>query len=172
MQSEPSAQALLYAQRGQLFDPPQSVSVSFWFFTVSEQVGGWQMHGGVGHAFITPHAPLEQSPPQLQVRDTSQRGQGPSAARQVVNPPPQSISDSAPFLVTSWQVGSWQMPLRHTPLWQSLEARHIEPSAHFLLSEATQLPPQSVSVSVPFFLLSPQVGAWQERLGPGTARHT
>jgi hypothetical protein len=55
------------------------------------------------------------------------------------------------------------MPLLHTPLAQSPDDRHIEPSAHFLLSDATQLPPQSRSVSVPFFFPSPQFGAWHTR---------
>src|SRR5262245_3265565 len=40
---------------------------------------------------------------------------------------------------------------------QSAFARHVLPSAHLVGHE----PPQSMSVSVPFFTPSTQVGAWQ-----------
>jgi hypothetical protein len=86
--------------------PPQSTLVSVPFFTESPQLGAWQLHGGAGQLFITPHTPLWQSPPQLHGRDTSQRAQGPSPAAQLVVPPPQSISDSVPFFTTSKQVGA------------------------------------------------------------------
>jgi hypothetical protein len=42
----------------------------------------------------------------------------------------------------------------HTPLWQSAATVHVLPSAHL-----PQLPPQSVSVSLPFFTVSEHVGA-------------
>ena len=45
----------------------------------------------------------------------------------------------------------------HTPLWQSVGAEHESPVAQLL----PQLPPQSISVSVPFCTPSLQVGAWQ-----------
>src|SRR5262245_11181421 len=47
------------------------------------------------------------------------------------------------------------MPLRHTPLWQSLPTKHPARSAHL-----PHEPPQSVSVSLPFRTRSLQVGAW------------
>jgi hypothetical protein len=48
-----------------------------------------------------------------------------------------------------------QRPLGQTPLEQSDGAAHDFPSAHF---EQTP-PPQSTSVSAPFFTVSEQVGA-------------
>jgi hypothetical protein len=42
-----------------------------------------------------------------------------------------------------------------TPLWQSAPTLHTLPAAH-----ALQLPPQSTSVSVPFFTVSVHVAAW------------
>jgi hypothetical protein len=57
-QSVPTAHFKRFAQRMQLFDPPQSVSVSFWFFTVSGQLGAWHVHGGAGQLLFTPQTPL------------------------------------------------------------------------------------------------------------------
>jgi hypothetical protein len=48
------------------------------------------------------------------------------------------------------------VPPEHTPLVQSAGVRHDLVSAHF---EQTP-PPQSTSVSAPFFTVSEQVGAW------------
>jgi hypothetical protein len=49
---------------------------------------------------------------------------------------------------------------RHTPLWQSPPTPQVLPLAHFV----EQPPPQSTSVSVPFFTLSVQSGAWHTLL--------
>jgi hypothetical protein len=53
-------------------------------------------------------------------------------------------------LVLSLHVGAWQRLPVHTPLAQSAATIQALVSAHF----AVQVPPQSVSVSVPFFTLS------------------
>jgi hypothetical protein len=52
------------------------------------------------------------------------------------------------------------MPPVQTPLWQSMLDAHARPSAHFFCC-CTQGPPQSVSVSAPFFFVSVQLGAGQ-----------
>lgn len=57
-QSVPAAHALPSTHRWQLLDPPQSVSVSFWFFTVSGQLGAWQVQGGARQLLFTPQTPL------------------------------------------------------------------------------------------------------------------
>jgi hypothetical protein len=51
----------------------------------------------------------------------------------------------------SLQVGAWQVPPEQTPLWQSPSLPHDWP-----LPQAAQLPPQSASVSEPFWTLSLQ----------------
>src|SRR5579859_7807722 len=66
--------------------PPQSLSVSLPFFTRSEQLAVWQM--------LPVQTPLLQSTPEPHARFVSQRGQ-------VRLAPPQSMSDSSPFLTTS-----------------------------------------------------------------------
>ena len=53
------------------------------------------------------------------------------------------------------QVPSAPTELVHEPLAQSPEAAHALPAAHL-----PQLPPQSMSVSVPFFTPSEQVAPW------------
>jgi hypothetical protein len=60
----------------------------------------------------------------------------------------------------SAHVGAWHTPLVHTPLWQSVLARHFLPSRHAVQAA----PPQSTSVSVPFFARSPHPAAWQDPL--------
>jgi hypothetical protein len=57
--------------------------------------------------------------------------------------PPQSMSVSEPFSMTSSQRGIWHLPPLHTPLWQSSPAPHSLPLMHAL----GQLPPQSTSDS-------------------------
>jgi hypothetical protein len=52
---------------------------------------------------------------------------------------------------------AWQVPLTQLLLWQSPLPRQVFPFAHFALHE----PPQSTSVSLPFFFPSLQAGAWQ-----------
>jgi hypothetical protein len=74
-------------------------------------------------------------------------------------PPPQSVSVSLPFLTPSAQVGAWHVlvvvPV-HTPLAQSLPTRQTLADA-----QVGQVPPpQSTSVSAPFFTTSAQVGVW------------
>jgi hypothetical protein len=49
----------------------------------------------------------------------------------------------------------------HTPLWQSAATPQTLPAAHL-----TQVPPQSMSVSVPFFTRSLHAGAWHVRGDP------
>jgi hypothetical protein len=74
---------------------------------------------------------------------------------------PQSTSDSLPFLMPSVQVGVVQrcvVALQYSGLEQSLLARHIPPEAHrgHMLA-----PPQSLSVSTPFLIMSEHDGAAQ-----------
>jgi hypothetical protein len=68
--------------------------------------------------------------------------------------PPQSVSVSPPFLMPSTQVGlaGTQMLPTQEPLLQSEPAPQIQPLEH--LTQAA--PPQSMSLSVPFFTTSPQ----------------
>jgi hypothetical protein len=69
--------------------PPQSTSDSFWFLTVSLQLGAWQVQGGTGQMLLTPHTALTQSDPDTQERVAAHRGQAFG--------PPQSTSVSEPF---------------------------------------------------------------------------
>src|SRR5690348_14574247 len=68
--------------------------------------------------------------------------------------PPQSTSVSPLLSVPSEQVAAQRLP-RQLPPTQSLPVKQILPAAH--LPQA--MPPQSVSLSVPFFTLSEHVGA-------------
>jgi hypothetical protein len=54
------------------------------------------------------------------------------------------------------QVGAWQEPPEQTPLVQSAEVLQPWLDAQRLL----HVPPQSTSVSAPFFTWSPQIGLW------------
>jgi hypothetical protein len=133
--------------------PPQSLSVS-----PGSSVIFWQEFG--------PHCPLlhtwvaMQSETLLHFCPSAQRGH-PAAV------PPQSTSLSFPFLTPSGglqsgamhrQGGAGQLfPVPQTPLVQSPGTAQFLPSAHFL--PGAQLPPQSISVSVPFFTESPQLDA-------------
>jgi hypothetical protein len=71
--------------------------------------------------------------------------------------PPQSTSVSLPFLIPSMQVAvaAAQTPELQLLLLQSALTRQALPFAHF----EVQLPPQSTSVSSPFFTVSVQVGS-------------
>ena len=91
------------------------------------------------------HVKLVQSFPVEQVLPFAQRGQV---------PPPQSVSDSAPFFRLSVHPGAAQRPAEQMPLWQSAFRMQTLPFAQLV-----QLPPQSVSVSVPFFVVSVHEGA-------------
>lgn len=71
--------------------------------------------------------------------------------------PPQSTSDSLPFMTPSEHEGTWQTPAVHTPLPQSAGVAHVAPSAH----GSQTGPPQSTSVSAPFRSPSLQGGGAQ-----------
>jgi hypothetical protein len=79
-------------------EPPQSTSVSFWFFTPSEQVAVWHvtLHTALAQSF----APVHALP----------------SAHLVEQPPPQSVSLSAPFFTPSAHVGARHVPAGQTPL--------------------------------------------------------
>jgi hypothetical protein len=87
-QSPAPVQSFPFTHFGQ--SEPQSVSVSVWFKTPSE-------HVAVRHV-LPMQTPLLQSTPEPHTRFVSQRGQ-------VRLTPPQSMSDSSPFLTTSEHVG-------------------------------------------------------------------
>jgi hypothetical protein len=120
--------------------PPQSTSVSFWFFARSAQVGAW--HTAMVHTLLVQSVPSEHTLPFAH-------------APHVV--PPQSTSVSFWFFTTSMQVGVWQMPPVQTPLAQSPATEQLLPFAHFLAG--AHAPPQSMSVSLPFFTTSLQFAA-------------
>jgi hypothetical protein len=79
--------------------------------------------------------------------------------------PPQSMSLSVPFLTASVHEGAAHVPLTHTPEAQSVPARQATPAAH---GEHAS-PPQSTSVSFPFFTWSPQVAGRQVPPVPQTS---
>jgi hypothetical protein len=56
----------------------------------------------------------------------------------------------------SVHVAAWQTLPVHTPLTQSAATPHAEPAEHF-----EHVPPQSVSLSVPFLTKSLQDAVWQ-----------
>jgi len=125
--------------------PPQSTSPSLPFLTVSLQVGA-------------EHLPAAQIP----LRQSAAPPQDPLVMHFVAHEPPQSLSVSVPFFTPSLHEGARHfiavppVGIPHTPEVQS------RATAHALLSgQGAQPPPQSRSVSVPFFTLSMQVGAWQ-----------
>ena len=139
VQSVGAVQVLFGAHRLQLVAPPQSTSLSPWFLTVSE-------HEGVAHRPFV-QTPLVQSlgaPQPLPLPHLPQRA------------PPQSMSVSPWFFTPSEQVGAAQRPFVQTPLVQSPGVVQPLPVAHFLAG--AQDPPQSTSVSVPFFTTSLHVG--------------
>src|SRR5262249_20120448 len=120
---------------GHIPPPPQSASVSVPVFTLSAQVGS--------------------APPRA-----GQRAQGQSAAWPAPwpwaeggrSPRPQSVSPPPPFLIPSEQEALTPTPILHTPLMQSPPPPQVWPSGHL-----GQLPPQSTSLSLPFFTWSAQV---------------
>jgi len=67
--------------------------------------------------------------------------------------PPQSTSLSSPFFMPSPQPANTQTPPAHSPDAQSLGTVHIEPS----LQAGHTPPPQSISLSLPFFTPSEHV---------------
>jgi hypothetical protein len=137
-QSLPALQVLPVPQRTQLELPPQSVSLSPSFLTLSLQAGAMHsppVHTPLWQSEAPPHTLPSPHLPQV--------------------PPPQSTSVSAPFFLASVQLGAWQSPPVHTRLRQSVPAEQALPVA-----QPPQVPPQSVSVSDPFFVRSMHVGAW------------
>jgi len=125
--------------------PPQSVPVSLPFLAPSAQVGVWQTD--------VLHTPLLQSV----ARPHDLPG------THFVQLPPQSTSDSLPFLTKSVQAGTLHLPPLQTPLVQSEETLQSLPSTHLVaqVGDVEATPPQSTSVSVPFFTPSMHLGARQ-----------
>jgi hypothetical protein len=123
--------------------PPQSTSVSLPFFTMSEQVGIWQVGG------FPLQTPLWQSPAPAQRLPFRHFGQS----------DPQSTSVSVWFKTPSEQVAvRHRLPVQ-TPLLQSTPPWHER-----LVSQRGQVrlaPPQSMSVSSPLRTTSEHVGIWQ-----------
>src|SRR5690348_13696542 len=125
-------------------EPPQSVSVSVPSFVPSKQA--------LTHFMVVAlQWPLVQSPSTMQPLLSPHFLFMPSQVA-----PPQSVSVSVPFCTPSVQLGVWQVlpPLgpEHTWLVQSPMSTHFLPSA-----QALQAPPQSLSVSVPSCVPSPQL---------------
>jgi hypothetical protein len=139
-QSAGAVHARLVAQRGQVVAPPQSVSLSPPFFTVSVHVGALHV--------LDVQTPLTQSSAIMHALLVAQRGQ--------VVEPPQSVSLSPWFLTMSEHVGALHVsggPV-HTRLWQSVDTAQV-----LFVPHAPQVgPPQSMSVSLPFLLLSVHPG--------------
>jgi hypothetical protein len=123
---------------------PQSTSVSVPFFAPSLHFGTWHFLG------VPLQTPLEQSAASPQFEPSLHLAHEPV--------PPQSTSVSLPFLALSLQLGAWHVAgfPEQTPLVQSLDTEQRKSFAHL----AQVLPPQSTSVSVPFFTVSGQAGAW------------
>ena len=142
-QSLPAVHALLMSHLGQVVDPPQSVSLSPPFFTTSVQVAALQVPDV--------QTALVQSLANMQVLFVAHLGQ--------VVDPPQSVSLSPRFLTVSMHVGALHVsggPVQ-TRLWQSVETAHVL----FAMQAPHAPPPQSTSVSVPFFTRSAQPAFWQ-----------
>jgi hypothetical protein len=147
-QSVPAVQALVATHRLQLLVPPQSVSLSPPFLTLS-------LHAAV--AQMPPvQTPLPQSVPNVQILP----------AAHGVQLPPQSMSVSEPFFTVSEQPAVWQTELEQIADVQSVAAAHALPTPHLVAQVAPVVatPPQSTSVSVPFFTASGQTGALQREL--------
>jgi hypothetical protein len=85
------------------------------------------------------------------------------SAQSAAQPPPQSASASVPFFTPSLHAAAAQAFPVHLPLagsTQSTSALQLCPTVQL----AAQLPPQSMSVSVPFFTPSPHAAAAQAKL--------
>jgi hypothetical protein len=126
------------AHLGQLA-PPQSMSVSVPFFALSVHAGAWQkppVQTPLWQSAATPHT---------------------LPAVHFVQLPPQSMSVSVAFLTPSAHVAPWHLSglPEQTALWQSLAPVQVAPVEHL----GHEAPPQSVSVSVPFFTKSVQLAA-------------
>jgi hypothetical protein len=123
-------------------EPPQSTSVSLPFAIMS-------LHDGIAQTCVAAgQTPLVQSVTTPQVFPASQAGQA---------LPPQSMSASLPFLMPSVQLGAWQRPPMQLALAQSAPRTQALPGPH--AGQPEPVPPQSTSLSVPFFTVSAQVRA-------------
>jgi hypothetical protein len=138
-QSVPVKQFLFVVHVGHV-PPPQSMSVSTPFFTVSA-------HVAAAHSFSV-QTLLTQSPATLQTPFVPQRVQ--------LVEPPQSTSLSPPFLTLSLQAAARHTPVVHTLLIQSVAAAQVPLVPHRI---HVVDPPQSMSLSAPFLTTSLQVGA-------------
>jgi hypothetical protein len=121
--------------------PPQSISVSVPFRVLSLQPAPWQT--------LAVQTPLEQSVPVVQPPPLPHFGQ---------EAPPQSVPVSVPFFTVSLHVAATHAPAVHLPLAGSTQSMLPEqplPTAHLVL----HVPPQSMSVSVPFSTRSVHVAA-------------
>ncbi|MES1171649.1 MAG: hypothetical protein ABUL77_00295 [Bacteroidota bacterium] len=126
-------------------EPPQSVSVSVPFRTMSVHAGTAQVRGAaVGQT------PLRQPVAARHILPLAQPGQP---------IPPQSTSPSSPFLMPSVQLGAWHRPPIQFALWQSPPTVHIRAGRQRGQPEVA--PPQSISPSPPFLTWSRQVLAAQ-----------
>ena len=151
-QSVPTPHFSESAQAGALvFSPvpldPQSVSVSLPFWILSFDVG-------------TRHS-LVPSMSQLLLVQSVLAAQ-PSPSAHALHIPPQSRPVSVPFCTPSLQLAGVQVPLApHSLSAQSPLTLHLSVSAQggALVSSPLPLDPQSVSVSLPFWILSLDVGA-------------
>lgn len=149
VQSPPVPQPRPTAQRCEgAHAPPQSTSVSEPFRAPSLQDATW--HTPAGPA---PHTAFAQSPPERQPLPFAQRGQP--------TPPPQSVSDSSPFLIPSLQLGFWHSPPMQFPPPQSMVTTQVRPGPQRGHPEVA--PPQSTSDSSPLRMKSPQVAIAQAR---------
>jgi hypothetical protein len=98
------------------------------------------VHGGEGQLLFTPHTPFTQSVPRMHFLVSAHLSE---QQLELQLPLPQSMSVSLPFCTPSGQLGAWQIPDTHTPLWQSAGTPHFFKSAHFLPCETQVVPPQS-----------------------------
>jgi hypothetical protein len=144
-QSEATAQPRPWEHGPHPASPPQSTSVSWPFFARSEQVAAAQ---------------VPASAQMLEAQSDPRRHLSPSAQPAHPASPPQSRSLSPPFFAPSVQLGAEQKPASpQTVDLQSKPTRHLSPSAH---ARQPPSPPQSRSVSAPFFAPSVQVAATQQ----------
>jgi hypothetical protein len=116
------------------------------------------VHAVVQTCVFGSQTPEVQSEPVRQDRPFPHFGQ---------TPPPQSTSVSAPFRKPSEQLGAAQtceLGLQN-PGAQSVETWQRRPTAQVFPRASQAAPPQSTSVSAPFFTPSVQVGVLQRKLG-------
>jgi hypothetical protein len=163
-QSPPLPQRLPWPQPAQ--GPPQSRSLSPPFWTPSLQVAAWQtppwhtpllqatLHSPQfsGSADVSVQVPLQAIEPAGQQVPFEQwaLAQSPATRQRLPfwqagqNGPPRSTSVSCPFAKPSGQLFT-QMPVRHSPVRQSLPELQRMPLMH-----GEQEPPQSMSLSSKF----------------------